>query len=106
MGNSARLVRSLAVPVALLLAWEGISRAGWVTPLILPSPTAVAIRWWAYLLPMAPFDAAAGPWWRWAISGELPHDVFTSLMRIVVGFGIGAGLALPLGLLMGARPLL
>src|SRR5512136_989299 len=105
MGSAARLVRSLAVPVTLLLAWEGISRAGWVTPLILPSPTAVAVRWWAYLTPTEPFSAAAGPWWRWAISGELPHDVFTSLLRIVVGFVIGAGLALPLGLLMGARPL-
>jgi NitT/TauT family transport system permease protein len=105
MGSAARLLRSLAVPVALLLAWEGISRAGWVTPLILPSPSAVAIRWWAYLTPAEPFSAAGGRWWRWALSGELPHDVFTSLMRIAVGFAIGAGLALPLGLLMGARPL-
>jgi len=35
LGQAARLARSLAVPVALLLAWEGISLAGWVTPLIL-----------------------------------------------------------------------
>jgi NitT/TauT family transport system permease protein len=105
MGSAARLVRSLAVPLALLLAWEGISRAGWVTPLILPSPTAVAARWVAYLLPLEPFGPASGPWWRWALSGELPHDVLTSLMRIAVGFAIGAGLALPLGLFMGARPL-
>ena len=101
MGSASRLVRSLAVPVALLLAWEGISRAGWVTPLILPSPTAVALRWWAYLTPLEPFGAGSGPWWRWALSGELPHDVLTSLLRIAVGFGLGAGLALPLGLLMG-----
>jgi NitT/TauT family transport system permease protein len=105
-GGPARLLRSLAVPLALLLAWEGISRAGLVTPLILPSPTAVAVRWWAYLTPASPFDPAAGPWWRWALSGELPHDALTSLWRILVGFVVGAGLALPLGLLMGARPLL
>jgi NitT/TauT family transport system permease protein len=104
-GRAGRLVRSLAVPVALLLAWEGISLAGWVTPLILPSPTAVALRWWAYLTPLEPYAGFAGPWWRWALSGELPQDVFTSLMRIAVGFVIGAGLALPLGLFMGARPL-
>jgi NitT/TauT family transport system permease protein len=103
-GGGGRLVRSLLVPVTLLLAWEGISRAGLVTPLILPSPTAVAVRWFAYLTPLTPFDPAEGPWWRWALSGELPHDVFTSVMRIVVGFVIGAGLALPLGLFMGARP--
>src|SRR5512137_690656 len=87
-GGGGRLLRSLAVPVALLLAWEGVARAGLVTPLILPSPTAVALRWWAYLA-----------------SGELLHDALTSLFRILVGFSIGAGLALPLGLVMGARPL-
>ncbi|MBK9516431.1 MAG: ABC transporter permease [Anaeromyxobacter sp.] len=105
MGRAAGLLRSLVVPVALLLAWEGIARAGWVTPLILPSPSRVAVRWWAYLLPYEPFDPAAGSWLGWALSGELPQDALTSLMRIAGGFAIGAGLALPLGLVMGARPL-
>lgn len=99
------VLRSLVVPLALLLAWEGIARAGWVTPLILPSPSQVAVRWWAYLLPFEPFDPAAGSWLGWALSGELPQDALTSLMRIAGGFAIGAGLALPLGLVMGARPL-
>lgn len=105
MGRATALARSVVVPVVILLAWEGISCAGWVTPLILPSPTAVALRWWAYLSPYAPFDPAAGSRLRWLLSGELPHDALTSLTRIAVGFGIGGGLALPLGLLMGARPL-
>ena len=34
-------------------------------------------------------------------SGELPHDALASIIRVVGGFAIGAGLALPLGLLMG-----
>ncbi len=105
MGRVAGLLKSIAVPVALLLLWEGISRAGWVTPLILPSPTQVALRWWLYLRPAEAWDPAAGSWLAWALSGELPHDALTSLWRIAVGFGVGAGLALPLGLLMGARPL-
>jgi NitT/TauT family transport system permease protein len=100
------LAKSLVVPLAILLAWEGISRAGWVTPLILPSPTAVALRWWAYLSPLAPYDPAEGSRVAWLLSGELPNDALTSLSRIAVGFGIGGGLALPLGLLMGARPLI
>jgi len=104
-GRVAGLLKSTAVPVALLLLWEGISRAGWVTPLILPSPVQVAVRWWAYLTPAEAYDAAAGSWLAWALSGELPHDALTSLWRIAVGFGVGAGLALPLGLFMGARPL-
>jgi NitT/TauT family transport system permease protein len=103
---AAALARSLAVPVLLLLAWEGASRAGWVTPLILPAPSQVLLRWLAYARPTEPFDPAAGPWLVWACSGELPHDALSSLFRILVGFTIGAGLALPLGLLMGSRPLL
>ena len=105
MGRAGGVFRSLVVPVVLLAAWEGISRAGWVTPLILPSPTQVAVRWWAYLAPLEPYDPAAGAWLRWALSGELIEDALTSLMRIAGGFAIGAGLALPLGLVMGARPL-
>jgi len=97
-------LRSVAVPAALLAAWEAVSRLGWVTPLILPAPSAVAVRWWAYLTPPEPYDAAAGGALRWALSGELPHDALASLLRIAIGFGIGGGLALPLGLIMGARP--
>jgi len=105
VGKAAGLLRSLLVPVTLLLLWEGVARAGWVTPLILPSPTRVALRWWAYLTPAEPYHPAAGAWLAWAVSGELLHDALTSLTRIAVGFGIGAGLALPLGLVMGARPI-
>jgi NitT/TauT family transport system permease protein len=104
MGRAAGLGRSLLVPVVLLLAWEGISRAGWVTPLILPSPTAVALRWWTYLAPAVPYQPETSRL-AWLVSGELPGDAATSLLRIAAGFALGAGLALPLGLVMGARPL-
>ncbi len=104
MGRLGGLLSSVAVPAALLLLWEAESRLGWVTPLILPAPSAVALRWWLYLRPAEAWDPAAGSWLAWALSGELPHDALTSLWRIAVGFGLGAGLALPLGLVMGARP--
>ena len=104
MSGAARLARSLAVPLLALAAWEAIVRAGWVSPIVLPSPTQVFLRWIAYARPAAPWDPAEGSWLAWAFSGELPRDAATSLMRIAIGFGIGAGLALPLGLLMGARP--
>src|SRR5512141_1849336 len=97
----SRLLRSLAFPVLVLAAWEGASRAGLFSALVLPAPSQVLVRWVAYLLPTQPYDPAAGSWLAWAVSGELPHDAVSSLVRVLGGFAIGAGLALPLGLLMG-----
>jgi len=96
------LARGLAVPLALVLFWQAISMSGLVKQQVLPAPTAVLIRWWAYLLPLEPFDPAAGSWFAWALSGELINDALASLYRVVVGFVIGGALALPLGLAMGA----
>jgi NitT/TauT family transport system permease protein len=83
--GAPKLLRSVAVPIVLLLVWEGLSRSGVINPIILPSPSAVVVRWFKY-----------------AQSGELPSDAISSLYRVVVGFLIGTGLALPLGLAMGA----
>lgn len=105
LARALALVRSIIVPVVLLAAWEGVSRVGWVTPLILPPPSQVALRWWQYLAPAEAYAAAGVSPLRWLFSGELPQDAATSLFRILVGFGVGAGLALPLGLFMGSRPL-
>jgi len=99
-----RLGRPVLVPALLLAAWEGVARAGWVSPLVLPAPSAVAVRWVKYLLPLEPYQPSAGSWLGWAVSGELPRDALTSLSRVAGGFAIGAGLALPLGLAMGANP--
>jgi NitT/TauT family transport system permease protein len=104
VSRAAGIARSLAVPLLALGAWEAIVRAGWVTPIVLPAPSQVFLRWVAYARPAAPYDPAQGGWLAWATSGELVRDAAMSLMRIAVGFGIGASLALPLGLLMGARP--
>jgi NitT/TauT family transport system permease protein len=89
------------VPVLLLILWEGGARAGLFSEVLLPSPTAVAIKWWAYLMPMQPQEAGRS-YLAWLVSGELLHDAYSSLFRVIAGFLIGAGLALPLGLLMGA----
>lgn len=78
----------LVVPVGLILAWQAAVMLGFVNPQILPSPTSVVGKWWEYLG-----------------SGELMTDALGSLYRVLVGFAIGAGMALPIGLLMGASPL-
>lgn len=90
----------LIVPVLLIAVWQAAASSGMVNAHVLPSPLAVVQRWIAYLLPQEPFGG--GNWLAWAVSGELIHDALGSLYRVGVGFLIGAGLALPLGLAMGA----
>ncbi len=82
----------------------GVARrgpAGWLNPQVLPSPWQVLQRWWVYALPPDPYDPSQSRL-TWLLSGELVHDAWGSLGRVLAGFAIGAVLALPLGLLMGA----
>jgi len=103
--NWRELGVGMVVPLLAIAFWHWITQAGLVNPQVLPSPLAVGRKWVEYLLPLQRFDAqAGGGWWAWAFSGELIVDTLTSLYRVVVGFAIGGGLALPLGLAMGASP--
>lgn len=91
----------LVLPALIIAVWQTVTAMELVHPQVLPSPLAVAEKWVAYLLPLQPYDAAAGSWLHWAVSGELITDSLGSLYRVLLGFLIGAGLALPLGLAMG-----
>ncbi|MCG2578291.1 ABC transporter permease [Dechloromonas sp. XY25] len=89
------------VPVLVLILWEACSRAGLFSAVVMPAPSAVAAKWWAYLLPaQQPVEGQSTL--TWLLSGEMLHDAYSSLFRVIAGFLIGAGLALPLGLMMGA----
>jgi NitT/TauT family transport system permease protein len=90
----------LVVPAVVIAIWQFVAVKGWVNPQVLPSPQAVVEKWIAYLLPLQPY--AEGSKLAWYFSGELIHDSIGSMYRVLVGFAIGAGLALPLGLSMGA----
>jgi len=92
----------LVVPALVIALWHTAAHLEWVNPQVLPSPGAVVAKWIEYLLPLQPYDAAAGSRLAWMFSGELIHDSLGSLYRVVVGFVVGAGLALPVGLAMGA----
>jgi NitT/TauT family transport system permease protein len=95
----------LVVPLLVIAFWHWVTQAGLVNPQVLPSPLDVGRKWVEYLLPLQTFKEQGGAnWWSWAFSGELVVDTLTSLYRVVVGFAIGGGLALPLGLAMGASP--
>ncbi len=104
-GSSRALgfLRGVAIPATAVAVWQLLSIQGYVNPLILPAPSAVLVRWYQYLAPMEPYDPAKMSYAAWVFSGELIHDAYASLYRVVVGFLIGAGLALPLGLAMGAN---
>jgi NitT/TauT family transport system permease protein len=95
-------LRGVAVPAVLIALWQLLSMMGYVNPQILPAPSAVLVRWYQYLAPIEAFDPAKSGYVAWLLSGELVADAYASLSRVVVGFLIGAGLALPLGLAMGA----
>jgi NitT/TauT family transport system permease protein len=91
----------LVAPAVVLTVWQVAATLGWVNPQVLPSPVAVVQKWIAYLLPLQPHEG--GSWLAWAVSGELFLDSVTSMYRVLAGFFIGALLALPLGLAMGAN---
>ena len=99
-----QIAAGLVVPIGLITLWQTVATLGWTNEHVLPSPWAVVLRWVAYLLPQTPFAEATNGWLAWAFSGELLIDAMGSMYRVVVGFLVGAGLALPLGLMMGASP--
>lgn len=98
-----RLVQWVAVPLLCALVWEGLCRAGAFRPQILPPLSQVLRKAGESLAPAQPYDPATSSYLGWLFSGELVADAVASLFRVLTGFLIGAGLALPIGLLMGAN---
>lgn len=74
----------IAFPLLLLLLWWGVTAAGLVRPLFLPSPQAVLAEAWRQL--------ETGILWR---------DSTVSIYRIVAGWLAATVLAVPIGVMMG-----
>ena len=81
--NRERLL-SIASPAALLLVWQLLSWAGLLDPRFIPSPIGIGKAAYAMLR-----------------SGELPQNIWVSLIRILAGFVIGAVPGILIGLAMG-----
>ena len=94
-------LRGAIVPIALLVLWEILSRLGVFSAVVLPPPSSVAVKWVSGMVPALPHDPAQESYLSWLFSGEMPHDAVASLARVLTGFCIGAGLAVPVGLLLG-----
>jgi NitT/TauT family transport system permease protein len=100
--TARRWLTGLLVPTLVIAAWQVAASAELVSPYALPSPWAVVVKWWEYLVPMEAFDPEHGGRLAWLLSSELIGDARASLYRVVTGFLLGTALALPLGLIMGA----
>jgi len=79
---------SVAAVGVLLLLWEGICRAGLISPLFLPAPTRIL--------------AALG---AMVADGEIGRSLLASLYRIVMGFLLGGIFGLAVGLVTGTSAL-
>jgi len=74
----------LLLPAALLALLEAASRTGWVAGHLMPPPSEVLNTVW------------------WLLQqGNLLAHIATSSLRVLVGFGLGASLALAVGALVG-----
>jgi NitT/TauT family transport system permease protein len=91
--NIWRFVRRIALPAAILIAWEAVTAAGWVSGASLPSPTAVVIAWWDWIF--GPRHALA--WY----SGTWGAYVLMSVKRVAIGFAIASAAGVSLGVLIG-----
>jgi NitT/TauT family transport system permease protein len=98
-----KLLHGAIVPLVVLALWQALSWLGLINPQIMPSPLAVMRKWGEYLAPTEAYTPEMGSYALWLLSGELLHDAYASMSRVIGGFLIGGVLALPLGLLMGTN---
>jgi len=68
----------------LMVIWETAARLQWMDPLLISSPTQVALALQ-----------------RWALSGALWGDLGTSLGELLIAFTAAAVIGIPLGVIMG-----
>jgi sulfonate transport system permease protein len=82
-GRSLRLLSWLA-PATVVITWEILAQAGWLSPQVLPAPSKV-------------LSTAI----RLAKAGSLLNDLGVSLLRSAAGFAIGGSIGFALGILVG-----
>jgi len=84
LGNATLQALSWLIPVVIVVLWEALAQAGWLSPQVLPAPSKIV---------------------RTAIklttSGSLLNDLGVSLLRAMAGFAIGGSIGFVLGVLVG-----
>ncbi|MGY4154668.1 sulfonate transport system permease protein [Bradyrhizobium sp. USDA 4461] len=84
IGRRGLLLLSWLAPLVLLIVWESLAHAGWLSPQVLPAPSKVVRT--AFKL---------------ATSGSLLNDLGVSLLRAASGLAIGGSIGFALGILVG-----
>jgi sulfonate transport system permease protein len=84
LGARSLQLLSWLAPVLLVIVWEWLAQAGWLSPQVLPAPSKVMRT--AFKL---------------ATTGTLLNDLGVSLLRAAAGFTIGAAVGAGLGILVG-----
>jgi sulfonate transport system permease protein len=79
-----RRITPWVVPILILVVWQIASASGWLSVRVLPAPLSVAQAFWSL-----------------TASGELWTHVAVSTRRAAIGFAVGGGLGLLLGLATG-----
>jgi NitT/TauT family transport system permease protein len=90
LGRRERVI-ALVAGVALLVAWEAVCRAGLVSRLVLPAPSAIGVELWSALREIA-------------LGGPMRTHALTTLVEILAGFAIGVGFGFVLGVLIAEIP--
>jgi len=80
-------VAAVAGGIAVLVIWEAVCRAGWVSKLVLPAPSAIGIELWGALREIA-------------LGGPMRRHTLITLYEILAGFAIGVVLGFVLGVLI------
>jgi NitT/TauT family transport system permease protein len=91
-GRFGSLWRASIMPLAILAIWSALTDGGWIPKYILPAPGQVVAAAWDFVIGG---DSAR------AYSGTFLEHFWASLKRVMGGFGLGAGLAIPLGVVLG-----
>lgn len=78
-----RILLTLTPWAAILLLWYAVHYSGLVNPALVPTPHAVAERFWSL------------------VGQRLPQDIWMSTQRVFLGVTFGILLAVPVGFLLG-----
>lgn len=87
MRRLIRILQYAVVPLLLIVVWEASVRLGWVPRSLIAGPSDVVVRFGELIA-----------------DGTLFRHIGISLERLALGFAIGTGLGVLLGLLVAFRP--